>query len=85
MKKIYTLLTFLSFITISQTQTTLGMRVGTNLSNVNFSDNNDVINPKFKFGPTVGVFVNIPLNKDFSVNLSYYILHKVLEQKKHFI
>lgn len=67
MKKIYTLLTFLSFITISQAQTTLGMRVGTNLSNVNFSDNNDVINPKFKFGPTVGVFVNIPLNKDFSV------------------
>lgn len=68
MKQIYTLLTFLSFITISQAQTTtLGMRLGANLSNVNFSDNNDFINSKFKFGPTAGVYVNIPINKEFSV------------------
>ncbi|MFV0154631.1 PorT family protein [Empedobacter falsenii] len=67
MKQIYTLLTFLSFITISQAQTTLGMRLGANLSNVNFSDYNDLIDSKFKFGPTVGVYFNIPVNKSVAI------------------
>lgn len=65
MKKIYTLLTFISLSMFAQAQTTLGMRLGSNFSNVSFSENKELINSKFKFGPTVGIYVNIPVDKNF--------------------
>lgn len=67
MKKIYTLLTFISLSMFAQAQTTLGMRLGSNFSNVSFSENKELINSKFKFGPTVGIYVNIPVDKNFSI------------------
>ena len=67
MKKIYTLITLLALTISANAQTTLGMRLGANYSNVHFSANDDKNDTKSKFGPTAGVYVNIPVNKETSI------------------
>jgi len=66
MNKFYTFLAIVGLTITSNAQTTLGMRGGANLATVNMSDEFD-IDTKYRFGATGGIFVNIPVNQNFSI------------------
>ncbi len=66
MTKFYTLLALVGLAITTNAQTTIGMRGGANYSNV-MADDEYGVDTKFKFGATGGIYVNIPVNKNFSI------------------
>lgn len=66
MKKIYFLIVGLSLISTTKAQTALGIRGGTNLSNVSKSHASDN-KTTYRFGSTAGIYTTIKLNNNLFI------------------
>lgn len=66
MTKFYTLLAVIGLALSANAQVTIGMRGGANLSNV-IADDEYGVDTKYRFGATGGIYANIPVNKNLSI------------------